>query len=224
MCQVWSSRQCDRETGAVTSLCLPGCQSMWTQRRAHAAVNWMHLDAGQPQKAFQRSEHRLSWKQTTTKKQVVSWWLWVFARHPHLGVDVCRVTEQPPLCSTDVFDCFHHVTHMDGKAYEKRKFQWEERRFPERSCSMAEEYYQQWVGNTVFHGPQNFELSCKICYFAAEMSRAAEFMLFRRICQISGNTLRNVCILAALCLQLGQKSNHASWPLSIILLLLLCSV
>jgi len=54
------------------------------------------------------------------------------------------------------------------------------------------------LGTTVFHGPRNFlfQSSHGICCFAAEMSRAAEFMLFLRISQISGNTFPNVCLLA----------------------------
>jgi len=62
-----------------------------------------------------------------------------------------------------------------------------------------------------------------ICHFAVEMSRAVEFMLSHRICQISRNTLQNVCFFSSLVLAACQKSNqyfisqvfiHTGWPLS----------
>jgi len=52
------------------------------------------------------------------------------------------------------------------------------------------------VGTTVFCRPRNFERSRGICCFAAEMSRATEFTLYRGISQISGNIIPNVCFLA----------------------------
>ena len=52
------------------------------------------------------------------------------------------------------------------------------------------------LGITVFHRLRNFQPSCGICCFATEMSQATELMLFHRICQISADTLQNVCFLA----------------------------